>query len=94
MRDDKAQFESGATAMLGINPGSMASHQKFCDKLDLPFLLLVDADRSVAQAYGAVKENGKSILRSVVIVDKTGTIQYIKRGLPPDQELLDSIGKM
>jgi peroxiredoxin Q/BCP len=72
----------------------MGSHQRFCDKLQLPFPLLVDTDRSVAQAYGAVKENGKSILRTVVIIDKAGTIQYIKRGLPPDQELLDSIGKV
>ena len=80
--------------MLGINPGSMGSHEKFCRELEIPFPLLVDADRSVAQAYGAVKENGKSILRSVVIVDKGGAVQYIKRGLPPDQELLDSIGRL
>ena len=91
MRDDKAQFEARTTDILGINPGSMASHQKFCDKLDLPFALLVDADRSVAQAYGALQENGRSILRSVVIVDKEGTIRYVERGMPPDSELLSSI---
>ena len=80
--------------MLGINPGSGASHQKFCDKLDLPFPLLVDADRSVAQAYCVVKKNGKNTLRSVVIIDKAGNIQYMKRGLSPDSELLDGIGRM
>lgn len=94
MRDGKAQLESRTTALLGNNPGSMGSHQRFCDNLGLPYPLLVDADRSVAQAYCVVKKNGKSILRSVVTIDKVGNIQYMKRGLPPDSELLDGTGRM
>ena len=69
----------------------MESHQKFCDNIDLPFPLLVDNDRGVSRAYGALKENGKSILRSVIIINKAGVVQYIKRGMPSDQELLDAI---
>ena len=91
LRDDRAQFQAQDTAILGINPGSQASHQKFCDKYELSFPLLGDDARHVAQTYGALKENGTSIQRTVFIVDKEGTLRYAKQGMPSDQELLRAI---
>ena len=89
-----APIDSRAAAILGINLGSIASHQEFCDTLELPFPLLVDADRHVAGSYGAVKTNGKSILRSVIVVDKKGIIKCMKRGMPQDKESLDRIDQI
>ena len=45
----------------------------------------------MAQTYGALKFKGTFIQRTVVIVDKGGTVRYVKQGMPPDQELLDAI---
>lgn len=76
---------------MGINPGRMSSHQRFAKELGLSFPLLVDADRVVASSYGALKEDGVGIQRTVVIVDKQGVVRYIKQGMPPDAELLEAI---
>lgn len=77
--------------ILGVNPGSAASHQRFASQLKLNFPLLVDAERKVAEAYQALKENGTSIERTVVIIDKEGQVGYAKQGMPPDSELLEAI---
>ena len=38
--------------VLGVSPDSASSHQKFIAKNKLPFPLLVDTDRQLAEAYG------------------------------------------
>ena len=91
LRDDKAKFDAKDTAIFGVNPGSMDSHKKFSDKYSFNFPLLVDADRTVASRYGALKENGKSVQRTVFVVDKEGKVAYAEQGLPPDEELLGAI---
>ena len=53
-----------------------------------------DEDRSVAQAYDALKPNSKSIQRTVLIVDREGVIRYVKQGMPKDSELLEAIRRM
>ena len=80
--------------VLGINPGSMQSHQKFCDRLALSFPLLVDADRSVSRAYGVLMANWMITNRTVVIVDREGVVRYVKRGMPADSELMEAAGAL
>jgi len=53
------------------------------------FPLLSDPDRRVCAAYQVLKENGKSVQRTVYIVDQQGIIRYAQQGMPPDSELLD-----
>ena len=77
--------------IFGVNPGSLASHQKFVDTNAFPFPLLVDADRSVVTAYDALKEDGKSINRTVVAIDKGGKVVFYKRGTPSDESILKAI---
>jgi len=66
--------------VLGISPDGAESHQKFKTKHDLPFLLLVDEQHSVAEAYGVWGEKkmyGKSymgIIRSHFVIDEAGRI--------------------
>ncbi len=57
--------------------------------MGFPFPLLSDAQREVATLYRALKEDGKSIQRTVYIIDKGGTIRYAKRGMPSNGELLE-----
>ena len=72
----------------------MKSHRNYKTKFDLPFPLLSDADRSVSNAYDAVKANGRSIERSVLIIDRDGVIRYLKRGMPNDSELLEVLNNL
>ena len=92
MRDDKAKFDAMESTILGINPGSMNSHKKFSAKHSFNFPILVDTDRIVAAQYGALKENGTSIQRSVFIVDQKGKLTYAQQGMPSDEELLKALG--
>jgi peroxiredoxin Q/BCP len=46
-------LNSRGAVVLGVSTDSIASHEKFAGKLKLPFLLLSDTDRKIAEAYGA-----------------------------------------
>ncbi|WP_077624366.1 thioredoxin-dependent thiol peroxidase [Sediminibacillus massiliensis] len=80
-RDHHASFADLDAVILGISPDSEESHEKFREKYDLPFLLLVDEDHHVAEKYGAwkLKKNfGKEYMgieRSTFIIDKQGDLQ-------------------
>ena len=66
--------------VLGVSPDSVKSHQKFKDKFDLPFPLISDEAKDVAQAYGVWREKKKygktrmGIVRSTFIIDGEGKI--------------------
>ncbi|QTM98391.1 thioredoxin-dependent thiol peroxidase [Sediminibacillus dalangtanensis] len=80
-RDNHQRFADLDAVILGVSPDSEASHQKFQEKYDLPFQLLVDEDHKVAESYGVwkLKKNfGKEYMgieRSTFIIDKQGTLQ-------------------
>ncbi|KAA0544966.1 thioredoxin-dependent thiol peroxidase [Bacillus sp. BGMRC 2118] len=73
-------FQNLDTVILGVSPDSIDKHQKFTEKYDLPFELLVDEDHQVAEAYGVwkLKKNfGKEYMgieRSTFVIDKEGQI--------------------
>ena len=45
----------------------------------------------MSEAYQALKANGKSFQRTVLVVDKVGRVQCVKQGMPKDSELLEAI---
>ena len=54
-RTHEEYINSGAV-VIGISKDSEASHQRFADKYDLPFILLSDPDLTVIRAYDVWKE--------------------------------------
>jgi len=52
-RDDFAEFKKKGAVVLGVSADSVKSHDKFVEKYKLPFTLLADEDKQIAQAYGA-----------------------------------------
>ena len=68
----------------GINPGSAESHSSFRNKQNLPFSLLVDADKKVASLYHA---NGLIVKRTVYLIGRDGMIRFAKRGKPKPEEV-------
>ena len=91
MGETLPEFQKLDTQPYGINNGDAASHQRFIDKLDLDFDLLVDDGLEVAAAYDALKPEGNRIQRTVVIVGKNGKVIFRAQGAPPPGELLAAI---
>lgn len=86
-----ADMRAAGVEPYGVNPDDESSHAKFCDAYDLEFDLLVDEDRSAAQAYGAVKPEG-GILRSVFVIGTDGKVLFAQEGAPSWAEVSAAIG--
>ena len=82
MRDEIEQYRAHDVRPFGVNPASAASHAAYARKLDLPFTLLSDPGRRIAAAFGAVRAGGLMISRSVVLVDRDGTVRFSASGAP------------
>jgi len=79
-RDSRKKFTRNGSVIIGISPDSIKSHQKFREKFSLPFLLLSDPERKVAEKYGVYKEKkmyGKTVMgieRSTFLIDEKGNL--------------------
>jgi peroxiredoxin Q/BCP len=73
-------FSNLDTIIIGVSPDSVASHQKFIKKFDLPFLLLADEQQQVSELYDVWKKKsmyGKEYMgieRSTFVIDKQGIL--------------------
>lgn len=73
-------FKNLGYEVVGVSRDSVASHQKFVCKLDIPFALLSDSDETVCRQFDVMKEKnmyGKKVIgieRSTFILDKSGKI--------------------
>lgn len=80
-RDEYKNFSDVNAVILGVSPDQADSHQKFIEKHDLPFSLLVDEGHKLADEFGVwkLKKNfGKEyygIERSTFIIDPEGNLQ-------------------
>jgi peroxiredoxin Q/BCP len=76
--------------LCGISPDSPESHAKFAQKYNLPFLLLSDPDKTIAQAYGTYVQKklyGKismGIERTTFVITPQGAFSHIFRRVTPD----------
>ena len=90
-RDEHAQFEEAEAVVLGVSCDSVAKHDKFISKFDLPFLLLSDEDQTIVNAYGSwgpKKFMGKEyegIHRISFLIDPQGKIQKIWPKVKPEE---------
>jgi peroxiredoxin Q/BCP len=51
-RDEFAEFKKKGAVVLGVSTDSTRSHARFIENYKLPFTLLADEDKKIAQAYG------------------------------------------
>ncbi|MEH7635748.1 thioredoxin-dependent thiol peroxidase [Bacillus pumilus] len=79
-RDSHQSFAELDAVIIGVSPDSQDKHQKFKEKHDLPFLLLVDDEQKLSEAFGVwkLKKNfGKEYMgieRSTFLINKEGTL--------------------
>ena len=84
------EFKQIGAVVIGISKDSTASHKKFAEKYDLPFILLSDPELIAIQAYGVWQEKklyGKvsmGVVRSTFIIDENGTIEKVMPKVKPD----------
>lgn len=96
-------FRTKDIVVIGISKDSVASHKKFAEKYELPFILLSDPDLQAIQAYDVWQEKklyGKvsmGVVRSTYIIDEQGMIARAMPKVKPDtnaQEVLAALGAM
>ena len=67
--------------MYGISYDSIASHQAFIKRYNLPFALLSDSDKTIAKAYGA--DGLLFASRMTFVVDSSGKIAWLDPAVKP-----------
>ncbi len=71
------QFREKGAVILGVSRDSAASHKKFEEKYNLPFILLSDPTREVTEIYDVWKEKEKGkmgVIRTTYLIDENGVI--------------------
>jgi len=94
LRDDTKLFTELNTAIIASNPDGLDSHNRFVDAQSYKMPILVDADKSMARAYHALKvkdDGSEGIQRTVYILDGEGVVRYARQGLPLNTELTEAI---
>ena len=83
-------FKAQDVVVIGVSKDSVASHVKFAQKYDLPFILLSDPELQAIQAYDVWQEKklyGKvsmGVVRSTYIIDENGVIEKALPKVKPD----------
>ena len=91
MRDDLPLYESQRIRPFGVNPAPAESHAGYAARLRLPFPLLSDPGLGIARAYGALRPDGQSIARSVVLIEQDGMVVYSQAGAPGAAIVLEAL---
>lgn len=76
-----AQFKKAKTTILGISPDSVASHEKFKQKMAFPFDLLSDPEHKVCDLFAVYQEKSMygrkymGVVRSTFLIDAQGVVR-------------------
>ncbi len=82
-RDRQALINEKNAVVVGVSTDNVQSHARFKQKFQLPFTLVADPDKTVAQKYGVYREKtlyGKKSLgtvRTTLLIDEQGRIKKV-----------------
>ena len=88
-RDAYDVYRKRGAEVIGVSPDTVASHEKFKSKYQLPFTLLADPGHEVAEKYGVWGERkyaGKTYMginRSTFVIDADGKVARAMLGIKP-----------
>lgn len=89
-RDTYKKIEKTGAVLVGISADTAAAQKKFQDKFSLPFPLLADADKKIANLFGVVKEKnmyGRKVMgiaRTTFVIGPDGKIKHIFKNVKPE----------
>ncbi len=95
-----SKFEELNVKVIGISKDSEASHIRFADKYELPFVLLSDPELKAIKDYDVWQEKkmyGKTsfgVVRSTYLIDENGVIEKVWKKAKPDtnaEEIIEYI---
>jgi len=75
-RDEYAKFKKAGAEVVSASPDPPRALKKFQEQFKLPFTLLSDADKQLAQAYGVLKEKtmyGKKVMSMACLTRSSPT---------------------
>jgi peroxiredoxin Q/BCP len=81
------RFTKAGATILGVSRDSLASHEKFRAKFELPFALLSDPDEQLCTLFGVMKQKNlygkmvRGIERSTFLIDTQGLLRQEWRGV-------------
>ncbi len=90
-RDGFAAFKKKGAVILGVSPDSVKKHDKFVEKFKLPFTLLADEDKKIANAYGVWGEKSfmgrkyMGVFRVTFLIGGDGRIKQIWPAVKPEE---------
>ena len=93
-------FREKGVKVIGISRDSVASHARFAEKYNLPFILLSDPTLEVIKAYGAFGEKkmyGKiteGVIRTTFIIGADGKIERVMKGVKPDTNAAEVLASL
>ena len=96
-------FKDKDVAVVGVSKDSAASHQKFAEKYDLPFVLLSDPELEAIKAYDVWQEKKMygtvsfGVVRTTYVIDEKGMIEKTMPKVKPDTnaiDILEYLGKL
>jgi len=85
IRDAWSEFQSAGAEVFGISADTQTSHERFKSKYSLPFTLLADPERLLAEPYGVGRDGKRSYERSTFVIDADGNVARIMRRVNPDR---------
>jgi thioredoxin-dependent peroxiredoxin len=77
-----AQFKRAKAQVFGVSPDSVASHDKFKEKMSFAFDLLSDPDQKVCKLYDVIQEKSMygrkymGVERSTFLIDGKGVLRH------------------
>jgi peroxiredoxin Q/BCP len=77
---DYKKFSDAGIEIVGVSPDDEKSHQKFRDKMGIPYPLVADTGKEVSKKYGVyglksfMGREYMGVNRSTFLIDKTGKI--------------------
>ena len=94
------EFKNRDIAVIGISKDSTASHRKFAEKYNLPFVLLSDPELIAIKSYGVWQEKklyGKvsmGVVRTTFIINEDGTIAKVMPKVKPDTNAAEILAEL
>lgn len=97
---DYKKFRDAGIEIVGISPDDEESHQKFRDKMGIPYLLVADTENETSKKYGVyglksfMGREYMGVNRSTFLVDKSGKIVKVLKKVKPaghSQEVLQAL---
>ncbi len=95
-RDDYFRIRALGAVVMGVSLDDVRSHKEFSEKYHLPFSLLADDKKQLAQAYGVLRGFGPVSYssRQTFIIDPQGRIAHHYETVRPRQHATEIINDL